>query len=64
MVRTLLLIPCANFVMAVLYNIELAKKFGKDTLYGIGLAFLAPVFYPMLAFGNAQYLGTGVMPPS
>ena len=60
----LFIIPCIYPVMWVLYNIELAKKFGKDTMYGIGLAFLAPIFYPMLAFSDAQYLGTGVMPQS
>lgn len=35
----------------------LAKSFGKSTAYGIGLALLGVIFFPMLGFGNAQYLG-------
>jgi uncharacterized membrane protein YoaK (UPF0700 family) len=51
----LFLLPCANFVAAVMISIDIARKFGKDTLYGIGLAFLPFIFYPMLGFGDAQY---------
>ena len=51
----LLLLPCVNFVAAVMICIEVARKFGKDTLYGVGLAFLPFIFFPMLGFGAAQY---------
>ena len=51
----LLLLPCINFVAAVLICIEIARKFGKDTLYGVGLALVPFVFFPMLGFGDAQY---------
>jgi len=51
----LFLIPCANFVAAVVICMAIARKFGKDTLYGIGLAFLPFIFFPMLGFGAAQY---------
>lgn len=51
----LMLVPCVNFVAAVMICIEVARKFGKDTLYGIGLAFLPFIFFPMLGFGAAQY---------
>ena len=37
--------------------IEVAKKFGKDTLYGLGLAFLPFIFWPMLGFSAAEYQG-------
>lgn len=60
----LCLIPCVNFAMLFMYNIELAKKFGKDALYGVGMAIFPFIFHLMLAFSNAQYTGTGVMPPS
>lgn len=50
-------IPFVNLVAAVIVSIEVAKKFGKSELYGIGLAFLGFVFYPMLGFGDAQYQG-------
>jgi len=51
----LLLIPIANIVAAVIVSIDVARKFGKDTLFGVGLALLPFIFYPILGFGNAQY---------
>ena len=51
----LLLLPCVNFVALPMVCIDVARKFGKDTLYGIGLAFLGVIFFPMLGFGSAQY---------
>lgn len=53
----LLLIPLVNLVVWVVMSIDLAKSFGKDALYGIGLALLPFVFHPMLAFGTATYQG-------
>ncbi|HEY0513616.1 MAG TPA: DUF5684 domain-containing protein, partial [Thermoanaerobaculia bacterium] len=49
------LIPFVNIVAAVLISLDVARKFGKDTLFGIGLAFLGFIFYPILGFGDAQY---------
>jgi hypothetical protein len=51
----LFLIPLVNIVMLVLTNIGLAQNFGKGAGFGLGLAFLSPIFYPMLAFGDATY---------
>lgn len=51
----LFLIPVVNFVIAIIVGISLAKNFGKGTGYGIGLALLGPIFYPMLAFGDSRY---------
>jgi len=51
----LLLIPVVNIVVSVLISLDVARKFGKDTLFGIGLAFLGFIFYPILGFGDAQY---------
>ncbi len=53
----LFLIPIVNIIIAIIVYIELAKVFGKDTGFGIGLVFLGIVFFPMLAFGDAQYQG-------
>ena len=53
----LLLVPIVNFVVAIMVNIDLAKSFGKDWLYGLGITFLGVVFLPMLAFGSATYQG-------
>lgn len=51
----LLFIPIVNIIVLIIVNIEIAKAFGKDTGYGVGLAILGFIFYPMLAFGDAQY---------
>ena len=44
-----------NCVMAILVSLEIAKNFGKDVLFGLGLAFLGFIFYPILGFGDAKY---------
>lgn len=54
----LFLVPCANLVAAVIVSIAVAEQFGKGTGYGIGLAFLPIVFYPLLGFGDATYQGS------
>lgn len=51
----LMLIPVVNFIVAIIVILSLAKNFGKSAGFGIGLLLLAPVFYPMLAWGDAQY---------
>jgi membrane-associated HD superfamily phosphohydrolase len=58
----LLFVPIANFVVIVILCIELAKSFGKDSGYGIGILFLSPIFIPMLAFGDSVYVGPGGVP--
>lgn len=51
----LFLIPLVNFVVAILVSINVAKAFGKGAGFGIGLAFLGFIFYPILAFTDAEY---------
>jgi hypothetical protein len=41
----------------ILVTIDLAKSFGKSAGFGIGMVFLGFVYYPILAFGTAQYTG-------
>jgi uncharacterized membrane protein YoaK (UPF0700 family) len=53
----LLLLPCVNFVVGIIVCIDLAKAFGKTPAYGIGLALLSFIFFPMLAFSDARYVG-------
>lgn len=48
----LMLIPGVNIVLA---GLMFAKVFGKSTGFALGLIFLSVIFYPILAFGNAQY---------
>jgi Family of unknown function (DUF5684) len=42
----------------ILLGQDVAKSFGQSAGYGIGLWLLPFVFYPMLAFGSATYVGT------
>src|SRR5690349_11572650 len=51
----LLLVPVVNLVIWIVISVDLAKSFGKDAAYGIGLALLPFIFHPMLAFGAATY---------
>ena len=51
----LFLIPLANIVIGIIVTIDFAKKFGKGAGFGFGLAFLGFIFYPILAWGDAQY---------
>lgn len=51
----LLLIPIVNFVFLIIIYIELAKAFGKDGGFAVGLIFLSFIFIPILGFGDAQY---------
>ena len=53
----LMLIPLVNFAIAIVLAIDIAKNFGRGVGFGIGLAFLGIVFYPILAFSDAQYQG-------
>lgn len=49
------LIPLVNLVIGILVSIAVAKNFGKTTVFGLGLAFLPFICYPILAWGDAQY---------
>jgi hypothetical protein len=53
----LMLIPFVNFIIAIILSIDLAKSFGKGAGFGIGLALLGLIFWPILGFGSAQYQG-------
>ena len=53
----LFFIPFVNVVIGIIVCIELAKRFGKGVGFGIGLALLGFIFFPILGFGDAQYMG-------
>ena len=52
----LMFIPFVNFIIVILIYLELAKVFGKDTGFGLGIVFLPIIFLPMLAFGDSKYV--------
>lgn len=51
----LFIIPLVNIIVAVIVAIDVAKQFGRGTGFGLGLAFLGLIFYPILGFGSAEY---------
>lgn len=51
----LYLIPIVNIVVGIVIMVQLAKAFGKDIGFAIGLILVPIIFIPMLAFGSAQY---------
>ena len=53
----LLFVPVANFYALYKAGAGVARAFGKGGLYGFGLGYLPFIFFPLLAFGGAQYQG-------
>ena len=53
----LMLIPLVNIIFAIWMVNLLSKSFGKDEGFTIGLLLLGFIFYPILGFGRATYLG-------
>ncbi|HEV3216692.1 MAG TPA: DUF5684 domain-containing protein [Vicinamibacterales bacterium] len=51
----LLLVPLVNFVVLIIVLLSLARNFGKGGGFAMGLLFLPPIFYPILAWGDAAY---------
>ncbi|MCX6323410.1 MAG: DUF5684 domain-containing protein [Sphingobacteriales bacterium] len=50
-------IPFLNIYILFVISIAIAKSFGKDTGFGLGLALLGFIFYPILGFGSSVYKG-------
>lgn len=55
------IIPFIGWIAPIALNAvlsyKLAKSFGKDGGWAVGLYFLAPIFYMILAFGKSEYVG-------
>ena len=58
----LLLFPCTAPIILVIMAVDLAKSFGKGGGFTVGLILLGIVFFPILAFGSAQYQGPAAAP--
>lgn len=54
----LFFIPFVNFIITLFVSLGLAKNFGKGGGFGVGLWLLGPIFLPILAFGDAKFVGT------
>ena len=53
----LFLIPIVNYVFIIWTYNMLSKSFGKEEGFTVGLVLLGIVFFPILGFGDAKYLG-------
>lgn len=51
------LIPCVNIIFAIWAAHLLSLSFGKDVGFTVGLILLPFIFYPILGFGDARYVG-------
>lgn len=52
---SLLLIPVVNLAVWVIVAIGIAERFGKGAGFGLELAFLGFIFFPILGFSDATY---------
>ena len=50
-----MLIPVVGFVVWIIVSIDVARHFGRGTGFGVGLALLPMIFYPVLGFGSDRY---------
>lgn len=49
--------PVVDIILLIIMIHLLSKSFGKSGWFTVGLLFLGIIFYPILAFGNAKYVG-------
>ncbi len=56
-------IPLVNIVIAIIVTVNLASSFGQSGWFAVGLIFLPYIFYPILGFGSARYLGPAALGP-
>ena len=54
------LIALIPVVGGILFSMEVAKKFGKETPFAIGMGLVPFVFYPLLGMGEDRYQGESV----
>lgn len=50
-------VPIVSLVIWVVVSVDIAKAYGKGTGFGVGLALLPFIFFPVLGFSDAQYQG-------
>jgi uncharacterized protein DUF5684 len=55
----LLFIPLVNIIVFIVMYAGVARNFGKGIGFTLGLIFLAFIFFPILAWGSAEYSPQG-----
>ncbi|RDU21799.1 DUF5684 domain-containing protein [Anaerosacchariphilus polymeriproducens] len=53
----ILFVPFVNGIFGIITIFKFAMAFGKGIAFGFGLLLLGVIFYPILAFGDAEYIG-------
>ena len=53
----MIFVPVVNIVLGVWVTNLLSKSFGQGVGFTLGLIFLSPIFYPILAFSTMEYHG-------
>lgn len=53
----LFFVPIVNIFIAISAVLGLSRNFGKGGGFAVGMIFLPIIFYPILAFGDAQFSG-------
>lgn len=50
-------VPLVNIIFSIIVFLDFAKAFGKGIGFGLGMIFLPFVFFPILGFGSARFVG-------
>lgn len=53
----LLFIPFVNFFVGIMVVHAISENFGHGIGFTLGLIFLGFIFFPILAFGDSQFMG-------
>ncbi len=61
-IAIILLIPIVNYIFLIWMMNLISKSFGKDVGFTLGMLFLPFVFWPILGFGSATYVGPAGAP--
>ena len=51
----LLLVPIVNVIVTIVVFVRVARNFGRSAGFGVGLALLGFIFFPILAFSDDTY---------
>lgn len=58
----MIFVPGGSLIWGIWTTNLLSKSFGKTEGFTVGLLLLSVIFYPILAFGNAEYKGPAGAP--
>lgn len=54
-----LCLPGISYIVGIMIGLAIARNFEKGILFGLGLAFLPGIFYPILGFSKDEWGGPG-----